>query len=80
MTFTCLSIRFNHSIEEHVLEIVRMVRDLGIILDEKLTFFDQVNVIASKAVTVLGFLRQKDFHTPSSVRDQYVLQFSSFKS
>ena len=45
-----------YSLDGHQLERCVRVRDLGVILDAKLTFADHVDVIVSKANRTLGLL------------------------
>ncbi|XP_045453474.1 uncharacterized protein LOC123662715 [Melitaea cinxia] len=45
-------------IQNQQLEEVSVIRDLGIILDSRLTFKDHIDYIASKAWKLLGFIRR----------------------
>jgi hypothetical protein len=52
-----------------VLDQVSSINDLGVIMDEKMTFAEHVDVMVAKASTMLGFFRRLalDF------RDSYTL-------
>jgi hypothetical protein len=41
-----------------VLDRVSSINDLGVIMDEKMTFSELVNVMVAKAFGVLGFMRR----------------------
>jgi hypothetical protein len=41
-----------------VLNRVSFINDLGVILDEKMTFSKHVDVMVAKAFTMLGFLKR----------------------
>ena len=49
---------FNYKITTQFLQKVTTVKDLGVYLDNKLTFAEHVSVTTSKAFVVLGFIRR----------------------
>lgn len=50
------------------------VRDLGVILDSKLTFIDHYNTIIHKATNMLGFIKRfgSNFNDPYTIKTLYV--------
>ena len=64
---------FNYSINGHMLERVYQVKDLGIILDTKLTFRNHQYEINDKANRQLGFMLKiaKEFDDPLCRRSLY---------
>jgi hypothetical protein len=50
---------------------VSFINDLGVIMDEKMTFSEHVDVIVAKAFAILGFIRRLSLE----FRDPYPLKF-----
>jgi hypothetical protein len=50
------------------------IRDLGVLLDSKLTFSEHVDVTVSKARQMLGFIMRvgRDFRDPYALKTLYV--------
>ena len=57
-----------------VVEKCDRVRDLGIILDSKLTFIDHYNTIIHKANNMMGFIKRfcYNFHDPYTIKTLYI--------
>jgi hypothetical protein len=53
-----------------MLDRVSSINDLGVIMDEKMTFFVHVDVMVSKAFAMLGFIRRlsMDFRDPYTLK------------
>lgn len=47
---------FPYAIEDQLLEMVSIKKDLGIIMDDKLSFSDHVDDLTRKAYRMLGFI------------------------
>lgn len=64
---------FDYSLGGHVLERLEVVKDLGVLLDEKLTFRQHLSAIVDKAYRQLGFLFRmaRDFDDPLCLRSLY---------
>lgn len=64
---------FPYAIENEMLERVAIKKDLGIIIDDKLSFSEHVGDITSKAYRMLGFIFRcgKYFSSQSSIRILY---------
>ena len=64
---------FDYSLNDHVLERVTTVVDLGVHLDVRLDFHGHYEYIVNKAFKLLGFvcLNAKDFHSESSLNNIY---------
>lgn len=58
MTFTrkLRPVKFNYSINDSVILETKVVKDLGVLLDSKLSFTDHINNITTKAFKNLGFI------------------------
>lgn len=63
----------NYTIGHHKLERVTSFKDLGVILDSKMTFNDHINATIAKANSMLGFVRRttKDFTNPLTIKNLY---------
>lgn len=76
---------FNYNFNGVMIERVAMVRDLGVLLDNKLLFRNHIDLITSKAYKNLGFVIRtgKLFSQPESIKALYyayvrsVLEFAS---
>jgi hypothetical protein len=57
-----------------IVERCERVRDLGIVLDSKLTFIDHYNTIIHKANNMLGFIKRfcYNFHDPYTIKTLYI--------
>ncbi|RVE44642.1 hypothetical protein evm_010728 [Chilo suppressalis] len=74
-----------YSIDSKQLSQVKAICDLGVILDEKLTFVNHVDDIINKAWRMLGFLKRicRDFHNSTAILCLYsslvrtVLEYAS---
>jgi hypothetical protein len=53
-----------------VLDRVSSINDLGVVMDEKMNFSEQVDVMLDKAFAMLGFIRRLSFE----FRDPYTLK------
>ena len=63
----------NYSIGNVPIERVSSFKDLGVHLDEQLTFRDHIDEIVNKSNCMLGFVKRitKDFHNPLSIKSLY---------
>ena len=79
----CNSIEFSRKIHTHSSEILlgnqrvekcKIVRDLGVILDSKLTFIEHYNTIINKANSMLGFIKRfsHNFQDPYTIKLLYI--------
>jgi hypothetical protein len=79
----CNSIAFSRKIEtphieiflgNQIVEKCKIVRDLGVILDSKLTFVEHYNTIISKANSMLGFIKRfsHNFQDPYTIKLLYI--------
>jgi hypothetical protein len=79
----CNSITFSRKNETPQMEIklgnqtvekCKIVRDLGVILDSKLTFVEHYNTIISKANSMLGFIKRFSYHfqDPYTIKLLYI--------
>lgn len=66
--------RFNYYLDSSLLNRVESVRDLGVILDCKLTFKPHYDLIINKANSTLGFVKRwsKEFDDPYVTKHLYV--------
>lgn len=64
---------FNYSVGDHILERTEVVKDLGVLLDSKLTFRQQQAAVIDKANRQLGFIFKiaQDFDDPLCLRSLY---------
>ena len=67
-------IEFNYSINSVALDRVMSVKDLGILFDRKLSFNDHINMIVSKANSMLGFIKRNssEFTNPQTLKCLYM--------
>jgi hypothetical protein len=54
-------VRFSYMLGGTVLDRVSPINDLGVIMDEKMTFSEHVDVMVAKAFAMLGFIRRLTF-------------------
>jgi hypothetical protein len=54
-----------------VLDRVSSINDLGVIMDEKMTFLEHVDIMVAKAFAMLRFIRRLSLE----LRDPYTLKF-----
>lgn len=66
-------IRFNYTIDNKSIERVTNIRDLGVILNERLTFNSHINHIVSKAKSRLAWIKRysKEFDDPWIIKRLY---------
>lgn len=62
--------RFDYSANGTLLDRVKSIKDLGVVMDEKLNFNEHVAATTAKAFAVLGFIRRN----ASEFRDPYALK------
>lgn len=64
---------FNYIIMDDVLDRKYLIKDLGILIDAKLTFKQQIDKVTSSGHTVLGFVkrRAKEFNDPYLTKNMY---------
>jgi hypothetical protein len=57
-----------------VLDRVRVINDLGVIMDEKMTFSEHVDVMVAKDFAMLGFIRRFSlvFRDPYTLKSPYM--------
>jgi hypothetical protein len=60
-------------LDETMLDRMSSINDLGVIMDEKMTFSEHVDVMVAKALAMLGFIRRLLLE----FRDPYTLKFLS---
>jgi hypothetical protein len=67
-------VTYDYSLNGQNLERVSVIRDLGVIMDSKLTFSEHVDVTVSKARQMLGFIMRvgRDFRDPYALKSLYV--------
>jgi hypothetical protein len=65
-------VKFSYMLGETVLDRVIAINDLRVIMDEKMTFLEHVNVMVAKAFAMLGFIRTLSLE----FRDPYTLHVS----
>ena len=65
---------FNCNLGNQVVERSNKVKDLGVILDSKLTFVDHLNITINKANNMLSFIKRFSFHfkDPYTIKTLYV--------
>jgi hypothetical protein len=66
-------INYSYSIDGKSLDHVDEIKDLGVILDERMTFLPHMESVISKASKMLGFIKRvsKDFHDPYTFKTLY---------
>lgn len=64
---------FNYSIKGSPLSQVSIIRDLGITMDSSLSFVNHIDLIVSRALSMLGFIKRtaSDFTSISAIRVLY---------
>jgi hypothetical protein len=67
---SCHLVEFSYNLGGTVLDRVSSINDLGVIMDEKITFSEHVDVMVTKALAMLGFIRRLSFQ----FRDPYPLK------
>jgi hypothetical protein len=67
------NIKYDYSINDVKLDDVNSIRDLGVIIDSKLTFVNHIDRMTSSARSVLGFVKRrvKDFDDPYICKTLY---------
>jgi hypothetical protein len=67
------SIEFVYSIDRPALERVDEIKDLGVIMDGKMSFLSHIEAIISKSSRMLGFIKpfSKDFRSPYTQKTLY---------
>jgi hypothetical protein len=68
-------VEFSYNLGGTVLDRVSSINDLGVIMDERMTFSEHVDVMVTKAFAMLRFIRRLSFE----FRDPYTLK-SLYKS
>lgn len=75
MTFTRSQnpINFNYTIGTVALKRVKVMRDLGVLFDEKVSFVQHVDAVVTKAYSMLGFMKRicSDFVNPYALKSIY---------
>lgn len=66
-------VMYNYKLRDHCLERKAVIKDLGILLDEKFTFRDHYDYIISRCNQIIGFITRitKDFKNPYSSLNLY---------
>jgi hypothetical protein len=61
-------------LDGRVLERVDSIRDLGVIIDSKMTFTDHIDVIIGRASATLGFIRRlaKEFEDLYTLKTLFI--------
>lgn len=74
------TILFNYSIEDVALTRVKVIKDLGVHLDEKLTFSKHVDYIIAKSYSMLGFIMRtcSRFKNIKSLKSVYFAHVRSY--
>ena len=65
---------FNYEIQSIILTRPDFIKELGVILDRKLSFHDHIDAIISKSMAMLGFMKRNssEFSDPDTLRSLYV--------
>ena len=73
-------ITFDYSIDNIALNRVKLIKDLGVLLDEKLTFSKHVEYVIAKSYSMLGFLMRtcKQFTNILSLKNVYFAYVRSY--
>lgn len=68
------TINFGYKIDEVLLELVSVIRDLGVLMDEGLNFLWHVQFIIAKAYSMLGFMMRicKDFRSMQVLKSSFL--------
>jgi hypothetical protein len=61
---------FSYMLDGTVLDRISSINDLEVIMDEKITFSEHVDVMVANAFVMLGFIRRLSLE----LRDQYTLK------
>jgi hypothetical protein len=69
-------VEFLYMLGETVLDQVSSINDCGVIMDEKMTFSEHMDVMVAKAFAMLGFIRRLLL----KFRDLYTLKSFSVKN
>jgi hypothetical protein len=66
-------VEFSYMLGGTVLDRVSSINDLGVIMDEKMTFSEHIDVMVGKAFAMLGFIRRLslEFRDPYTLRSLY---------
>jgi hypothetical protein len=64
-------VEFSYMLDETMFDRMSSINDLGVIMDEKMTFSEHVDVMVAKALAMLGFIRRLLLE----FRDPYTLKF-----
>ena len=74
------TIEFEYVIDGKALKRVEIIRDLGVLMDKKLTFNDHVSNIVAKAYLMLGFVMRicKEFKDIQALKSIYFAHVRSF--
>jgi hypothetical protein len=66
-------VKFSYMLGGTVLDRVCSINDLGVIMNEKITFSDHVDVMVAKAFAMLGFIRSLslEFRDPYTLKSHY---------
>jgi hypothetical protein len=72
-----VQVTYDYRLNGQNLERVSVKRDLGVLMDSKLTFSEHVDVTVSKARQMLGFIMKvsRDFLDPYALKSLYVSEF-----
>jgi hypothetical protein len=67
-------VKFSYMLGGTVLDRVSSINDLGVIMDEKITFSEHVDVMVAEAFTILGFIRRLslEFRDPYTLKSLYM--------
>ena len=73
-------VEFNYSVYDTPLNRLRVVKDLGVLMDEKLTFNEHVEYIVAKAYSMLGFVIRtcKEFKNIKTLKSLYFAHVRSY--
>jgi hypothetical protein len=64
-------VKFSYMLDGTVVDRVSSINDLGVIMDEKITFSEDVDVMVAKAFAMLGLIRRLSLE----LRDPYTLKY-----
>ncbi|XP_037038297.1 uncharacterized protein LOC119075847 [Bradysia coprophila] len=73
-------IEFNYSINDTVVTRLKLVKDLGVLMDEKLTFGKHVEYVIAKSYSMLGFVIRtcKEFKNVKTLKSLYFAHVRSY--
>jgi Reverse transcriptase (RNA-dependent DNA polymerase) len=68
------TIDFQYKIGDNVLENVDKMKDLGVWMDERMTFVHHIELMVAKSSRMLGFIKRiaREFHDPCTLKTLYV--------